>query len=454
MTFKRFNINIIIRIILLVIFCILGTVYWINAGPDIFFFAIILLTILLVVNLIRYFNRSNKEISLFLSSIINEDSSLVFSENTGNRSYDLLHKSINRLNEQIRNARMNIIIQEKFYQAVVENSSSGLLAFNDGGIIKLANSKAKNLVGIKHLHNIRQLQRVNRRLLGVLRDITPGNKQLLNIVINDSAFHLSLNAVGIKLRDEQIKVVAINDISHEIDKQEIDSWQKLIRILNHEIMNSVAPITSLSSTIQGFYKDNGKQKKAASLDDKTISNTLKGLAVIEEHGKGLINFVDSYRSLTKLPDLTPEELYIKDLFERVIILAASLKEENYPDTNVSLSTSIIPDDLIICADENLLTRVLFNLVKNSLEALQDTKNPQISLEAERHMNGKNIIRIIDNGQGMNEELIERIFIPFFTTREKGSGIGLSLSRQIINMHKGSITVKSSPGKGTIMIINI
>ncbi len=454
MIFKRFYINIIVRILLVVILCIAGTVYAIKAGPDIYFILIILLTIFTVINLIRYFNRSNYEVSLFLSSVINEDSSLVFSENTGNKSYDSLHKSINKLNELIREARMNIIIQEKFYQAVVENSYTGFLAFSHDGMIKLANTKARELLGIKHLHNIKQLQRVNARLIKLLKEIEPGSRQLLNIIINDAAVHLSINATGIKLMDEQIKLLAINDISHEIDKQEIDSWQKLIRILNHEIMNSVAPITSLSSTISGLYKEKGKQKKAITLDDNTISKTLKGLAVIEEHGKGLISFVDSYRSLTRLPELKPEEHHIKDIFESVLALAMSLMQDEYPNKNIALKTSVEPDDLIICADESLLTRVLFNMVKNSMEALQETRDPRIILEAEHNITGKNIIRVIDNGQGMNKELIERIFIPFFTTRENGSGIGLSLSRQIINMHKGSIAVKSSPGKGTTMIITI
>lgn len=454
MVFKRYNINIIIRLVLLVLICIGGTLYLTLSGFDIYFVLIIALVIILIINLIRIFNRSNEELSFFLSSIRNEDSSLVFSEKTGNKSFDSLHKSFNRLNEQIKDAKTNVIIQEKFYQAVVEKSSSGLIAFNESGIILLANSKAKELLGINHLHNIKQLQRINRRLIDSFKSIKPGNKQSLNILINDINVHLSITAANIKLKDEQIKVIGLNDISHEIDKQEIESWQKLIRILNHEIMNSVAPITSLSSTISGYYKEDGSQKQPNDIDEKTISNTLKGLSVIQDHGKGLMNFIDSYRSLTKLPEMKPEELQVKDIFESIVILAASLKEEKYPELNISLYTSVEPDDLLICADESLLTRVLFNMIKNSMEAMQETGKPEIRLTAERSPSGKAILKVIDNGPGMNDELIERIFIPFFTTREKGSGIGLSLSRQIINMHKGSITVKSNPGKGTEMIITI
>jgi len=454
MVFKRYNIKIIIHILLLAAFSAGGTLYLVKTGFDIYFLLIAVVAILLVFNLIRIFNRSNEEIAFFLSSVMNEDSSLVFSEKTGNRSFDSLHKSLNRLNDQIRDARMKMIVQEKFYQAVVENSSSGLIAFNDSGIIRLANTKARELLGINHLHNIKQLQRVNRRLIDTLRNIKPGNKQSLNIIIDEINVHLSLTAAEIRLKNELVKVIGINDISHEIDKQEIESWQKLIRILNHEIMNSVAPITSLSSTISGYYKEDGIRKKPGKIDEKTIANTLKGLSIIEEHGKGLINFVDSYRSLTKMPEIKPVELPVKDIFESIIILAASLKEEKYPGLNLSLTNTVEPENLIICADESLITRVLFNLVKNSMEAIEDIPNPSIGLHAEQSRDGKVIIKVIDNGHGIDEDLVEEVFVPFFTTRENGSGIGLSLSRQIINMHKGNISLKSTPGEGTTMIISI
>ncbi|MEE4215359.1 MAG: ATP-binding protein, partial [Bacteroidales bacterium] len=406
MAFKRYNIKLIIHLLLLAAFSAGGAVYLAEKGFDIYFLLIAALAIILVFNLIRLFNRSNEELSFFLSSVLNEDSSLVFSEKTGNKSYDSLHRSINRLNDQIRDARMKVIVQEKFYQAVVENSSSGLIAFNDRGIIRLANTKARELMGINHLHNIKQLQRVNRRLIDAMQNIKPGNKQSLNIIIDDINVHLSLTAAEIRLKNEEVKVIGINDISHEIDKQEIESWQKLIRILNHEIMNSVAPITSLSSTISGYYKEDGIKKEPGKIDEKTISNTLKGLSIIEEHGKGLINFVDSYRSLTKMPEIKPVELPVKDIFESIIILAASLKEEKYPGLNLSLNNTVEPEDLVICADENLLTRVLFNLVKNSIEAIEDTPDPSVELHAEQSRDGKVIIKVSDNGHGIDEDLVE------------------------------------------------
>lgn len=454
MVFKRYNIKLIIHLILLAAFSAGGAIYLAEKGLDIYFLLIGALAIILVFNLIRLFNRSNEELSFFLSSVLNEDSSLVFSEKTGNKSYDSLHRSINRLNDQIKDARIKVIVQEKFYQAVVENSSSGLLAFNDRGIIRLANTKVRELLGINHLHNIKQLQRVNKRLIDALHNIKPGNKQSLNIIIDEINVHLSLTAAELRLKNEIVKVIGINDISHEIDKQEIESWQKLIRILNHEIMNSLAPITSLSSTISGYYKEDGLKKEPRNIDEKTISNTLKGLSIIEEHGKGLINFVDSYRSLTKMPEIKPVELTVKNIFESIIILAASLKEEKYPGLNLSLNNTVEPENLVICADESLITRVLFNLVKNSMEAIEDTPYPSVELHAEQNRDGKVIIKVSDNGHGIDEDLVEKVFVPFFTTREKGSGIGLSLSRQIINMHKGNISVKSTPGKGTTMIISI
>ena len=454
MALKRFNLSIAVHISLLVLISAAGTYYYFARGADLGFVLLLLVLAIVITSLIIFFNKTNEEISTFLSSVLNEDSSLVFNENTGNRSYDRLHRSLNKLNEQIKDARMSMVIQEKFYQAVVENSSGGLLAFDNKGVIKLANSKTKELLGTGPLHNIHQLNRVNKELEQALEKIKAGDRLLLSIIIDESLLHLSLEASELRMKDEKVKVVALNDISHEINRQEVESWQKLTRILNHEIMNSIAPLTSLSSTISGFYKTDGRQKKISEIDESIISRTIRGLTVIEEHGKSLVSFVDSYRSLTRLPELKPSEIRVRDFFESIILLVSSIKNDLYPSVDLSVSARVEPEDLMIRADESLMSRVLFNLVKNSLEAMQETDDPRLLLEAEKDPRGRNIIRVTDNGPGISSEILDNIFVPFFTTREKGSGIGLSLSRQIVNMHKGNITAKSSPGRGTAIIISI
>ncbi|MEZ5000928.1 MAG: PAS domain-containing protein [Bacteroidales bacterium] len=207
---------------------------------------------------------------------------------------------------------MEIIVQEKFYQAVVESAVTALVVFDCNGQVKLANSAIREMFGISTLHNINQLQRVSSRLTGILQDLKPGESKTINVLVNGDAVHLSIAAVCINIRHEEVKLVALHDISRDLDRQEIESWQKLIRILNHEIMNSVAPITSLSSTLSGFFIREGKVIEPGSVTAKTITDTIKGLSVIENHGKGLINFVESYRNLTKLPKPVLKEVSVSD----------------------------------------------------------------------------------------------------------------------------------------------
>jgi signal transduction histidine kinase len=255
------------------------------------------------------------------------------------------------------------------------------------------------------------------------------------------------------IQKREIKIVTLQDIKSELDIHEMDSWQKLIRILNHEIMNSVAPITSLSSTISGFYKSGEDQRSPEQITDRIISDTIRGLNIIEDHGKGLIHFVESYRSLTRLPKPEFTRVSIKEFFERITILINSAydsaRDKNY--SHPTITTSVIPHDLTLMADDKLLAQVFINVVKNSVEAFGKSKQgDEILINASRNPDGRIVLTVQDNGPGMDTDTLEKIFVPFFTTKESGSGIGLSLSRQIIRIHNGNISCDSAPGKGTII----
>jgi two-component system, NtrC family, nitrogen regulation sensor histidine kinase NtrY len=245
--------------------------------------------------------------------------------------------------------------------------------------------------------------------------------------------------------------VTLQDIKSELDIHEMDSWQKLIRILNHEIMNSVAPITSLSSTLSGFYKSGENHKSPENITPKIISDTIRGLDIIEDHGKGLIHFVESYRSLTQLPKPEFIKVNVKEFFERITILINSYfsSENGKYLTRPEIRTSVTPADLNLVADDKLLAQVLINVVKNAQEAFDKSKQgKEISINAARNSEGRVTFTVQDNGPGIDADTLEKIFVPFFTTKESGSGIGLSLSRQIMRLHNGIITCDSTPGKGT------
>jgi signal transduction histidine kinase len=245
--------------------------------------------------------------------------------------------------------------------------------------------------------------------------------------------------------------VTLQDIKSELDMHEMDSWQKLIRILNHEIMNSVAPITSLSSTLSDFYKSGEDQVNPENITPRIISDTIRGLSIIEDHGRGLIHFVESYRSLTQLPKPEFTRVNIKEFFERIMILVNSGFDNDNSRFKVRplITSSVTRDDITLVADDKLLAQVFINIIKNSIEAFGNYEEGYfISMTADRNPEGRVVLTIKDNGPGMDADTLEKIFVPFFTTKETGSGIGLSLSRQIIRLHNGSITCDSAPDNGT------
>ena len=260
---------------------------------------------------------------------------------------------------------------------------------------------------------------------------------------------MSLKATSFKTNENELVILSIQDIKNELDEKEIESWMKLIRVLMHEIMNSITPITSLSESLSKIYSIGGNPVLPEQVSAKTIATTLQGLNVIKEQGKGLMSFVESYRKLTKVPDPEKKLFRVSDLMSRVQILYNSLDNSNKTDLSVSLNYP----DLEIFADQNLISQVLINLLKNALEANESNNNGTIKIVASKGINDHPEICVIDNGPGIPEENIDEIFVPFFTTRQNGSGIGLSISRQIMRVHGGNLKVRSVPDKETVFCLS-
>lgn len=456
MIYNKFYLNIIGRVILIALVSLILAWLYQKDGFSVSLFVIIAIFITLLVNLITYLNKSNRLLTFFFDAVKNEDSTLVFNETSGHKGLDELNKSLNHLNKKIQETKIEITVQEKYYKTIVESAATAIMVFDSSGSVQLSNSAMNNLLGVPNFNNINQLDRISPRLKAVLSELDGGDSTTINAHFNGSPRYIYLTSVSMLLRKEKVKLIAIQDISYELDRQEIDSWQRLIRILNHEIMNSIAPITSLSETLSGFFHKGKESISPSEINELTIANTIKGLAVIEEHGKGLISFVDSYRSLTKLPRPEPADIKISDLFDSISVLASSFIESHKERTGncVDIMFQANPKDLVIYADRELITRVIYNLVKNAIEALEGMSEGMVFLEAGRNKADRVWIRIIDNGPGISDEIIDNIFVPFFTTKEGGSGIGLSLARQIINMHKGTLNVFSNPGEGTTIIIRL
>ena len=406
--------------------------------------ALLLMAIIIVTgNLIVFLNKTNRQLSYFFEAIQNEDLTLVFPEAKGVQSVKELNKSMNGVNEKLKAIRSELQEQERYYKTILEQVSIGIITFNDNGSIFLANSAAQKLLGHEHLTHIQQLSRVDKNLYSVLKILQPGGRNLVSFSGKEGTVQLSLKSTPFKTSRENLQLVAIYDIRNELEAKELESWMKLIRVLTHEIMNSIAPVTSLSQSLLGYYD----KLEGRAPTETVVSNTIKGLEVINERGKGLINFVESYRQLTRLPQPEKKSFLVRHLFESIITLVDSREV-----TGIDINFEINPDEIAIVADEKQISQVLLNLIKNAREAIKNRANGMIKLKAEVNSDGRPQLLVIDNGVGIPEEISDQIFIPFFTTKETGSGIGLSLSRQVMQMHGGSLKLISSPGKSTSAVL--
>jgi two-component system, NtrC family, nitrogen regulation sensor histidine kinase NtrY len=437
--------QIIFRIVLIVLSSM--TVGWLIAlgqSPTLIFLCL-LFVVIVIINLIKYLNSTNRKISYFLESVQNEDSMLSFPTNMTDKPIREIYQGLNKVNKQIQQLKIEGRQQEQYFQTLLEHVATGIVTFNTKGFVLHANSAAKKMLGVDVLTHINQLERVNRNLFQAIKNINPFEQKLVSVTTERGIIQLSIKSTSFKAKENELILLSIQDIRNELDEKELDSWMKLIRVLMHEIMNSIAPITSLSESLCKFFTIDGRPALPEEVTESTIETTLRGLNVIKEQGNGLMLFVESYRKLTRLPK--PDKIIFKmeDLVNRIKVLYSSLENSG----KVKLSVSISPPDMELFADENLISQVLINLTKNALQANEKNQDAKIQITIGVNSEHRPEIRVTDNGPGIPDEILEQIFVPFFTTRENGSGIGLSISRQIMRLHGGSLQVRSNPEKETV-----
>lgn len=446
MLLNKFFINVSIRVTFIALSCvILGIVlqhldrgyYYTLAG---IVFLIVMQTLLLV----NQVNKTNNDLEKFFSLVQDHDSSVRFSKETNNSSFDKLHNKMNSVNTIIQNARIETERTSRFLQSVVDHVDAGLLSFDMNGRVKIYNRAARRYLNVQQTGQFSSMQTKNDELFRIISNIKPGQDILHKMKIDNTLQSVLIKAAELTFEDNDIKLITFQDITSELEKKELDSWQKIIRVLTHEIMNSTSPITSLTSVISGYFKnkDNEDPVLPVEINQQIISKTLSGLDTIEETGKGLLDFVDKYRSLTFLPKPDPGRFTIDSLFRRCILLM----ESNIPDS-IKIFSSVYPEDISLEADYSQIEQVLINLIKNAEEALSGKKDGIINLKA-FFADDCTLIQIEDNGIGIPGDIIEDIFVPFYTTKTHGSGIGLSLSKQIMQNHNGTISVNSAPNKGS------
>jgi two-component system, NtrC family, nitrogen regulation sensor histidine kinase NtrY len=446
---KWLSANIIIRVSLILVLSILLGYLVFKAETLRFSIICSAAVITLTINLISYLNRTNRNIKFFFDSVRNDDSNLSFPVDNKTTSLRELNRSMNRVNQQIQHLKIENRQQEQYFRKILEHLGTGIITYNNKGFIFHANSAAKRLLSLDVLTHLQQIEKIDKKLFLILKDLKPFERHLVALNTKQGEIQLSLKSTSFGLDNNELIILSIQDIKHELDEKEVDSWMRLIRVLMHEIMNSITPITSLSESLSTIYRSGDKPVSPEEVTEKTIATTLQGLNVIREQGKGLMEFVESYRKLTRIPKPELKPFKVSDLYSRVKILTDSLDK----GANSEIYFNSEDPDLEIFADENLISLILINLIKNAVEA--NEKNPECKIIINALLDHENNpeICVSDNGPGISKENLEEIFIPFFTTRENGSGIGLSISRQIMGAHGGTLKVRSIPGKETVFCLN-
>ncbi len=441
---KRFYIQIGIRVAMIVLttLVITYTALEVSIYLALVFFLIVIVQAKLLVD---YVNRTNKKIAFFFEAIKNEDFSLTLSEEVPEDSFRELHKRVNATNKMIQDIVINNRTQESYYKEILKQADIGILTYNSGGHILYANPTIKRLLNCHPLNHIRQLESGNESLFTLLTQNKTFDRKLIPITNEREIIQLAIKSSVFKGLNENVYLITLQDIRQELDNKETDSWMKLIRVLTHEIMNTVAPITSISDAVLKYYKSDGKTVTIDQLHTDHIDNTVKGLEVIKHQGNDLLDFVQSYRSFMNLPTPDREIIEVAPFLEKIKLLS---DQEGIPKT-VHITISLEDPELTIFADEKLLSQVVLNLVRNAIQSFDNQKDKGVVIRAGIQADSTKFIEVKDNGSGIAPEQLSDIFVPFFTTKEDGSGIGLSLSKRVMQLHGGQIKVSSEVGKGTV-----
>lgn len=401
-------------------------------------FAIIALVIMTSL-LIHYVNQTNRKIAYFFDAIKNEDFTLRFHEKLSGKALEELNNNLNTLNEMIQDIHLKKQAQEQYYQEIIKQANIGILTINEKGHILFANATAETLFDYKPLNHIKQLKQVDHKLYSLFENLKPFERKLIQLTNERARKQLTLKSKIITFEGQELLLVVVQDIEKELDEKETDSWGKLIRVLTHEIMNTITPITSISESILKYFKTPNGLVPLEDFNENHIQNTVKGLEVIREQGGDLMQFVQSYRSFLSLPKPDKSLIKAERLLDKVKVL---MSQEN--DHNTALfEVGTEPSSLELYIDEKQISQILINLSKNALQSLQGQRNGHVLMKSGLTKDGKKYIQVIDNGPGIPPELIDEIFVPFFTTKDTGTGIGLSLSKQIMHLHGGNIHVTSN-----------
>jgi len=449
MIYKNYKFNIVLRIFLLVINTIALSYYLINTNYYIISANLVLLMIVQILMLYRYLNKVKQDLTNFFNSLKNNDSTIVYDISDKNDLFSEVYSGMNMLNRKMSQIQIDNEMSNNYSRIMAEHITLGLIVFDMDGKVELVNRAAKKLFNIESLANIESLDDIHSGFSDILRQIDPSGQKLIKISNEKENFPVLILAAEFKMKGKKKKLISLQNIKKELDEKEMLSWQKLSRVLTHEIMNSIAPISSTIKEITRMMKDSeGFKESDTSMPNEILTKTVDGLEIIEERSNSLLEFVTSYRKINSVPKPDISRVNIQLMLKGIVKLVM----EEMKNSNINLSLDV-EDNIFVHADNKQLQQIIINLISNSKDALHKKDSKNILIRSFSDNDGKAVIEIEDNGCGIPISIIDQIFVPFFTTRENGSGIGLSLSRQIMLLNGGNISVKSEEGKGSIFILN-
>ncbi len=451
MVYKNLYINVIIRTLFITLTSLLLGILYFKVNDWLITINLLGLIIIQVILMIRSLNKTNERINDFFVSLENDDTSFSFQLKNKEKSFKNLMQTLERLSHKMQHLRIDNEKQSHFFKYVVDNLSIGIIGIDSDQKIELLNKATNDLLGLKRIEKWEDLSHVSVEFFQKINKLQP-NKQLL-LKLNKGGYFLPLSITLHEYLyfDKILKIYTFQDVKKELDENELESWQQLIRVLTHEVMNSIGPVTSSIDTISELlYQENNKfeLKSLEELSENVLSDILKGIQIIKERSIGLKEFVTNFRSLTLIPKLNIEYVFVSSVFKNVCYLF----ETELNKKKIHINFELYPESIKLEADIKLLEQVFINLIKNSIEAFESQDSNEIIFKSYVNVSNHVVIEINDNGKGMSSEIAEQVFIPFYTTKENGSGIGLSFVKQIMSLHGGQVLLKSELNIGTSILL--
>lgn len=451
MSFKNFRLNVVFRVTLLTVSIF---IFASLIGTSGYMFTAIGMGVVVMIQvfyLIKLVESTNAEITKLLNYIRHDDFNNFYQLPIKGKAFEDLNNALNSVLFYFRDIRADKESQYRYLRTVIQHISIGILSFDRNGDVQIVNNAAKKLFRLPQVKKVEDIEAYSEELVKVFKSLETGQRSLVKIHNGGEIIELAVYAIELSLRSDDYKLITVQNIHSELEEKEMDAWQNLIRVLTHEIMNSVAPISSLAGTIDGEIEYLKEQVADEGVNEEDLEDVHMAARTIQRRSDSLIRFVSEFRNLTHVPVPSFEHVKVDELLHHV----RTLMQNDFENSSIELEMSLPNSGLYITADPGLIEQVLINLIKNAVQALEkcfEQEDKKIWLLASLDEKSRPYIIVRDNGPGIEQETLSKIFIPFFTTKKTGSGIGLSLSRQIMLRHNGSLNVSSTPEEGTEFVL--